>query len=158
PVAQQVAPGKLADGNRVRGFGSRVSRAGPSPAAGQSQTMESLQRSDRLTAGGPPGEPAPPHPPKGQVENGAAAQAAANGGGQAVPPPPPPAPTRAQAELETKGADASVAEVAGNLEARKLNVYDRAVNKISLDVRIAAPGGRKIWSVGPGGQIFHSGD
>jgi photosystem II stability/assembly factor-like uncharacterized protein len=32
------------------------------------------------------------------------------------------------------------------------------VSRLSIDIRIAAPGGKKIWSVGPNGQILHSKD
>jgi len=37
-------------------------------------------------------------------------------------------------------------------------MYNKAVSKVGLDIRIAAPGGKKIWSVGPNGQILHSKD
>jgi photosystem II stability/assembly factor-like uncharacterized protein len=84
----------------------------------------------------------------------------------ATPGPVPPPPSRDQnrppagagdSSLKGKTAEVSSAEMTGT-EAFKAPVLSRAVSKISLDIRIAAPGGNKIWSVGPGGQIIHSTD
>jgi photosystem II stability/assembly factor-like uncharacterized protein len=49
-------------------------------------------------------------------------------------------------------------EVITSADAARQATYNRAVSKVAFDIRIAAPGGKKIWSVGPQGQILYSKD
>jgi len=136
---------------------------GPSAAAAQAQANSALQG---VTGGAAPMvevAPAPGDLDKAQRQSSSAksdALVAATPG--PVPPPPsrdqnrPPA-SAGDSSLKGKTAEVSGAEITGT-EAFKAPVLSRAVSKISLDIRIAAPGGNKIWSVGPGGQIIHSTD
>jgi len=147
-------------------------KPGPSAAAAQAQAADAMQRSDleiasganqqvqvEVTAAAPVpvdldkarGQTLPSAPPAKSAVTGAAAQP--------VPPPPPPPPAGAAGGAQAQSAGALVQNQAlGNAEVSNRAVYNRAVSRLSLDIRIAAPGGKKIWSVGPGGQILHSKD
>lgn len=141
---------------------------GPSAAAAQAQANNALQRGDQSVAGvaGQMVEvvPAPGDLDKAQAQT-RTAKSDALVGAKSVPPPPPPAsPSRDQNQpsasaddgsLKAKNAGVAGAEIssAGAFTAPALS---RAVSKVSLDIRIAAPGGKTIWSVGPGGQILRS--
>lgn len=150
--------------NRPHGY------AGPSAAAAQAQANNALQRGDQGVAGGAAqtveAVPAPGDLDKARVEAPATKPDTLVAGKSVPPPPPSPSPSRDQQQLPAGAGDSSLknksAEVSGaevtSTGAFTVPAFSRAVSKISLDIRIAAPDGKKIWSVGPGGQIFHSTD
>lgn len=49
-------------------------------------------------------------------------------------------------------------QVSANAEASRMAIYGRATSRTGLDIRIPAPDGKKIWSVGSSGQILFSKD
>jgi len=148
-------------------------RPGPSAAAAQAQTTDSIQRSDPRIAGrvteqvevaaNATGDDAAradldkaepqkvqPAPARKSVVTGAAAQPAA--------PPPPPSPSGAAGGRMQSAEAFAQGEVITSADAARQATYNRAVSKVAFDIRIAAPGGKKIWSVGPQGQILYSKD
>jgi len=137
----------------------RLSRSGPSAAAGQAQATDSIQRGDRVLVDGAAQTvevvPAPADLERAQVQPAPAAKSAITGA--SAPPPAPPPPSAGAAGVQVAGALAEN-EVITRAEVSKQAMYNKAVSKVGLDIRIAAPGGKKIWSVGPNGQILHSKD
>jgi len=148
-------------------------RPGPSAAAAQAQATDSIQRSDlviagrvkeqvEVTANAPAlvqapadldkaeAQKVPPVPAAKSAVTGAAAQPAA--------PPPPAAPSGAAGgQVQSAGVFAQT-EVVTSADVARQATYNHAVSKVAFDIRIAAPGGKRIWSVGPSGQILHSKD
>jgi len=138
-------------GNRALAGGS-----GPSAAAAQAQANNAMQRGDQRVAGGAPQTPEITPPPADlDKEQSQPAKSGILAATQVAPPAPPPSPAR---ELNQSPAGAGIAEITSTAEASKMANFKTALSKNSLDVQIAAPGGRKIWSVGPDGKIFHSTD
>ncbi|HKF25502.1 MAG TPA: YCF48-related protein, partial [Candidatus Acidoferrum sp.] len=88
-------------------------------------------------------------PPPGRAESDALVAAKP----APLPPPPAPSPASRVGNLPSAGKNES-----GLKSDADVDMALRAVSKTSLDVRIASPGGRTMWSVGAGGQIFHSTD
>jgi hypothetical protein len=140
---------------------SRISAPGPSVAAGQTQAADSIQRSDQVPVGSTAQNvevvPAPADLDKVQVQPPSAAKSAVIAGTVSPAPAPPPPPGSADGQLQA-GAGVGGVEIASTAETAKRATYSRAVSKLGLDIRIAAPNGKEIWSVGPRGQILHSRD
>jgi len=142
---------------------------GPSAAAAQAQANNALQRGDQgVASAGHVVEvaPAPGDLDKAQIPRPATKSDALVAAKSVPPPPLPAAPSRdrnqppagaGDSSFEAKGAEVSSAEVSA-AQGFTVPALSRAVSKTGLDIRIAAPDGKKIWSVGPGGQIFHSTD
>jgi hypothetical protein len=148
-------------------------RPGPSAAAAQAQAADSIQRNDRaivgsvteqveVTANAPANVPAPGDLDKGEAQKvspaPAAKSAVTGAAAQPAAPPPPPSPSGAAGgPVQSVGAFAQH-EVVTSADVARQATYNRAVSKVPFDIRIAAPGGKKIWSVGPNGQILFSKD
>jgi hypothetical protein len=149
-------------------------RPGPSAAAAQAQATDSIQRSDLVIAGrvkaqvedtanAPANVPAPADLDKAGAQKvppvPAAKSAVTGAAAPAAPPPPPPASPSGAAggQLQSAGAFAQT-EVVTSADVARQATYNHAVSKVAFDIRIAAPGGKRIWSVGPGGQILYSKD
>ena len=136
---------------------------GPSAAAGQAQAADRIQnaapslvgqanQSVEVTA------PAPELDADKQVLGKAAAVGGAAAAASA-PAPPPPAPARAKGQVQSDARESAAdTQLITRAQSVEVSSYKGAVNKIGLDIRIAAPGGKKIWSVGPNGQILFSKD
>ena len=147
--------------------GAVAGARGPSAAAAQAQANSAIQRSDQGVADAAQTVevvPAPGDLDKARVQP-PAAKSDALVAAKSVPPPPPspsrdqkqPAANAGDSELKAKNAEVRSPEVTST-GAFTVPTVSRAVSKVGLDIRIAAPSGKKIWSIGPGGQIFHSTD
>jgi Photosynthesis system II assembly factor YCF48 len=145
----------------------RQHAAGPNVLAGQAQAVDAIQQSAPAITGraSQQVELAPKAvPPQAPALDDSAARTRAKagiGGGEGArnapaAAPAPPAPSTGADNLEVSAGsprpEVVTKPVAG------LATYSRTANKIGLDIRIPAPGGKKIWSVGPNGQILYSTD
>jgi hypothetical protein len=152
---EKQLPAPRATANRS----SRMSAPGPSVVAGQTQAADSIQRGDRILAGGAAQNveavPAPADLDKVQVQPPPPAKSVVITGAAGLTPAPPPRPADGQLQ---EGAGVGGTEIASTAQTSKRATYNRAVSKLGLDIRIAAPDGKKIWSVGPNGQVLHSKD
>jgi hypothetical protein len=90
---------------------------------------------------------------KAGIGGAADAKKAAAGAAPAAPPPPPP-----QAPAPSGNAQSEIVARSQPVNGRDYSSLSPVLNKTRLDVLIAAPGGKKLWSVGPSGQITFSGD
>ena len=146
----------------------RQHAAGPNVAAGQAQAADAIRQSAPAINGraNQQVEPAPEAPaPQAPALDDQVAQTRAKagiGGGEGAgnrpaPAPAPPGPSTGADHPEVSAGNAR-AEVVTGAQAPEIGAYSRAANKIGLDIRIPAPGGKKIWSVGPHGQILYSTD
>jgi Photosynthesis system II assembly factor YCF48 len=73
-----------------------------------------------------------------------------------APPPPPPGPAEGNTALEAAGGSKHQKKETHSSE---MNTgFSMAVAKIASLEQVAAPGGKKIWRLGAGGEILHSGD
>jgi len=130
---------------------------GPSVANSQAQAADALERSAPAGQMSQTVTDAPATPELDSLRQQAPQSKAVAGGAGALkepapaaPPPPVPAsPTNATSEIIAKSQA---------LNGRDYLNLAPAFSKTGLDIRIAAPGGKKIWSVGPGGQILFSED
>lgn len=131
--------------------------SGPSAAAAQAQANNAVQRGDQRAAGGALQmlETTPPADLDRVQVQSPPARSGILTGAELAPQPPPPSRAR---EPNPSPAGAGFSEITGTAEASKMANFKTALSKNSLDVRISSPGGKKIWSVGPGGRIFHSSD
>jgi hypothetical protein len=121
----------------LQGGAAPVFEAAPAPGdLDKAQRQPPAAKSDALVAAAP--APAPLAPPSSRDQKQPAGEAG-------------------DGSLKAKTAEVSSATTTGR-EAFNAAAFSRAVSKISLDIRITAPGGNRIWSVGPAGQIFHSTD
>ena len=150
----------------------RQHAAGPNVATGQAQAADAIQQSAPAVAGraGQQVETASNalavSPQAPALEDSAAqtrAKAVIGGGvGAGNGPAPAPAPTPLSPSSRADGlqvsAGAASAEVVAKSQATRAGAYSGIASKIGLDIRIYAPGGKTIWSVGPNGQILYSKD
>ena len=144
----------------------RQRAAGPNVIAGQAQAADAIQQSAPAIIGGASQqvELAPKAvPPQASVldDNAARTRAKAGiGGGEGTrtgpAPAPAPPPPSTDADNPQESAGNARPEITTKAPASVVAAYSRTVNKIALDIRVPAPGGKKIWSVGPNGQIFYS--
>jgi len=119
----------------LQGAAAPVLDAAPAPGdLDKAQRQPPAAKSDALVAAAP----APLAPPSSRDQKQSAGEAG-------------------DGSLKAKTAEVSSAAAAGR-ETFKIPSFSRAASKISLDIRITAPSGNRIWSVGAGGQIFHSTD
>ena len=169
----RISPGEApASGLRSPAMVPPEHTAGPNVAAGQAQAADALQRSAPVIAGrarqqveiaGNAGALAPQAP---SLDDGAArtrAKAGVGGGvgagnGRAPSPAPAPTPASTGADNFQVGTGAASAEVVARPQVSQAGAYSGIASKLSLDIRISSPGGKKIWRVGPNGQILYSKD
>src|SRR5262249_11881512 len=80
--------------------------------------------------------------------------------GKAVQPPPPPPSANEQVEVQAENIKEQEALKKNNVLANKVAVtgYSKAGDLMASWPRVAAPGGKTLWSLGTGGEILHSGD
>ena len=145
----------------------RQRAAGPNVAAGQAQAADAIQqsapingRANQQVENAPKAKETAPQPPA-LDDNAARTTASAGiGGGQGAGkgPVPAPAPPPAPATTEKSLAPTGATQVITGQPASEVADYRRAAKKAGLEIRIPAPGGKKIWSVGPDGQILFSND
>lgn len=144
----------------------RQHAVGPNVIAGQAQAADAIQQSAPAinARASQQVELAPKAvPPQASAldDNAARTRAKAGiGGGEGArtgpaPAPAPPPPSTDADNLQVSAGNARP-EVVTKAPASAVAAYSRTVNKIVLDIRIPAPGGKKIWSVGPNGQILYS--
>lgn len=150
----------------------RQHAAGPNVAAGQAQAADAIQQSAPAVAGRASQQAeiasnAVATAPQAPTLDDSAARTRVKapigggvGGGNGPAPPPAPAPTpqSARADNFQVSSGAASAEVVAKAQASRAGAYSGIASKIGLDIRISAPGGKKIWSVGPNGQILYSKD
>ena len=166
-----ISPGESpAIGLRSPAAVPRQHAAGPNVAAAQAQAADAIQQSAPAINGRvsqqaelarKAAEPQAPTLDDNAARTRAKAgigggEGAGNGPAPAAAPAPPPASTGAD-NLQVSAGNAR-AEVVTGAQVSEVGAYSRAANRIGLDIRIPAPGGKKIWSVGPNGKILYSMD
>jgi hypothetical protein len=164
----RISPGESpAIGLRSPAVVPRQHASGPNVAAGQAQTADAIQQSAPAIKGRASQQvelaPKAVEPQAPRLDDNAArtrAKAGIGGGagagnGPAPAPEPPPRPSTGADNLLLSAGNTR-AEVVTGAPVSELGAYSRAANKIGLDIRIPAPGGKKIWSVGPNGKILYS--